>query len=55
MRYFKYLGRLFAELIGYADENKAWWIVPLVAVLLVLGVLVFVFQGAIMTAVYTLF
>lgn len=33
-----------AELLAFAWENKAWWIVPTVVILAGLGVLVFVCQ-----------
>ena len=54
MRFLKYLCRLFRDLLGFAWENKIWWIVPLVAVLLILCGLVFVSQSA-APFIYTLF
>ncbi len=47
-------GRMFKDLVGFARENKAWWMVPLVLVLLVAGVLVFASQAA-APFIYTLF
>lgn len=40
MRAIKYGGRLFWEFIGFAWHNKAWWIIPIVLVLLLMGVLI---------------
>ncbi len=55
MRAFKYLGRLLKESAGYASENKAWWMVPLILVLLLFGLLILVMQGASLPFIYTLF
>jgi hypothetical protein len=54
MHRFKHLGRLLAEFGRFAMRNKAWWIVPLVLVLLVLGLLIFTGQAA-APFIYTLF
>lgn len=54
MNFFKHSGRLFKGIFGYAWQNKAWWIVPVVFVLLVVGALVFVGQSA-APFIYTLF
>lgn len=32
----RYLGRLLGELVEFAWQNKAWWIVPIVLVLFLL-------------------
>lgn len=40
MRALKYLWRLIKEFLGFAWHNKAWWIVPVVLVLFLLGILV---------------
>ena len=40
MRLLRHLGKLFSDLFGFARQNKAWWIVPLVLLLLLVGVLV---------------
>ena len=37
MKTLKYLGRLLKEFGGFAWHNKAWWIVPVVLVLLLLA------------------
>jgi len=49
-----YLGRFLREILDFARQNKAWWIVPTVLVLLVLGVLIFSGQAA-APFIYTLF
>jgi len=51
---FKYIGRLFREIFQFAMQNKAWWIVPTVLILLVLGILIFSGQ-AVAPFIYTLF
>ena len=51
---FKYIGRLFREIFQFAMQNKAWWIVPTVLILLLLGVLIFSGQ-AVAPFIYTLF
>ena len=40
MRTLKYLFRLLGEFCGFAWHNKAWWIVPLVLVLLLMAILI---------------
>ena len=51
---FLYIGRLFREILQFARQNKAWWIVPTVLILLVLGMLIFSGQVA-APFIYTLF
>ena len=48
------VGRLFSETFQFARQNKAWWIVPTVLILLLLGVLIFSGQAA-APFIYTLF
>lgn len=55
MRMFRYLGRLMREFLQFAWQNKAWWIVPLVLMLLLLGLLIFAGSSAAPTFIYTLF
>ena len=55
MRFLKHLLRLLKEVGGFAWENKAWWIVPMVVVLLLLALLVFAGQSAAPAFIYTLF
>jgi hypothetical protein len=46
--------RLFADLLSFARQNKIWWIVPLVLLLLVVGVLI-VGVSTISPFIYSLF
>ena len=48
------LERLYDELGRYAARNKAWWLVPMVLVLLVLGFLIVTGQAT-APFIYTLF
>lgn len=52
--FFRHLKQLIIELFGYAWQNKAWWIVPMVLVLLLLGALIFVGEST-APFIYTLF
>ena len=54
MRALKYLGRLAREFVGFAWQNKAWWIVPIVLVLLLLAVFI-VTGSSVAPFIYTLF
>jgi hypothetical protein len=54
MRFLRHLLGLFQDLFGFARKNKAWWIIPLVAVLLILA-LVVVAGKAVAPFIYTLF
>ncbi len=54
MRLIKYLGRLMKEFLGFAWHNKAWWIVPVVFVLLLMA-LVIVLGQTTAPFIYTLF
>jgi hypothetical protein len=54
MRSLKNLGRLLRELWAFAREHKAWWIVPLVCILLLVGVLI-VSVSSISPFIYSLF
>ena len=40
MRFLRHLGKLLREFFGFAWQNKVWWIVPMVLVLLALGLLI---------------
>ena len=55
MLFLKYLGRLFKEFLGFAWQNKAWWIVPMVLILLLMGFLILATQTAAPSFIYTLF
>ncbi len=54
MRALKYLGRLLGEFCGFAWHNKAWWIIPIILVLLLLALLIFTSQAG-APFIYTLF
>ncbi len=54
MHRFLYIGKFFSELFDFARQNKAWWIVPMVLILLIIGSLVFTGQ-AVAPFIYTLF
>jgi hypothetical protein len=54
MKALRYLGKLLLEFWHFAMANKAWWIIPIVLMLLVLGLLVFMGQSA-APFIYTLF
>ena len=55
MRFLKHLGRLVREFLGFAWENKAWWIVPIVLVLLLLAILIATSETVVPAFIYTLF
>ncbi len=50
----RHLRLLFRDLWGFARAHKAWWIVPLVVLLLVIGVLI-VGVSTISPFIYSLF
>ena len=54
MSFLKYLVQLIGEFFGFAWHNKAWWIVPIVLILLLLGFVIFAGQTA-APFIYTLF
>ncbi len=54
MRAFRNLARFTRELFGFAREHKAWWMIPVVAVLLVVGVFI-VAVSTISPFIYSLF
>ena len=54
MRFLKYLGRLAKEFLGFAWHNKAWWIIPVVLVLLLMAMLIVLGQTT-APFIYTLF
>jgi len=55
MRFFRHLGNLLKEFFGFAWQNKAWWIIPIVLVLLLLGLLLVAGQQSVPIFIYTLF
>lgn len=54
MRRASYLRRLLVEFVQFARQNKAYWIVPMVVVLLLMAVLIVTSQAA-APFIYTLF
>ncbi len=46
---------LFSEFLAFLAHNKKWWLLPIVAVLLILGLLIFLGGTAAAPFVYTLF
>lgn len=54
MRFIKHLGRLLKEFGSFAWHNKAWWIIPVVLVLLLLGFFIAT-STAVAPFIYTLF
>ncbi|MBN1269802.1 MAG: hypothetical protein JXB04_09455 [Kiritimatiellae bacterium] len=54
MRALLYIGRLLKEFGEFAWHNKAWWIVPIVLVLLLLTVFI-VAGSSVAPFIYTLF
>lgn len=54
MRFFKHLGKMFREFFGFAAQHKAYWIIPVVVVLLVIT-LVIIASSTLAPFIYTLF
>ena len=54
MRFLRHLGRLLKDFLGFAWQNKAWWIIPVVVVMLLLAFLIFAGQST-APFIYTLF
>jgi len=54
MKLVKHFGRLMKDIFGFAAANAAWWIIPLVLVLIIVGV-VLVAGTASTPFIYTLF
>lgn len=48
--------KIIKELLVFAKENKRWWLLPMVIVILFFGILIlFAQQSAVAPFVYTLF
>lgn len=45
----------FSELWGYLRQNKKWWLVPILIVLLLFGVLTLLSSTGLAPFIYTLF
>lgn len=54
MRFLRHLKLLFKELFSFARDKKAWWILPIVAILLLLAALIIAGQVS-APFIYTLF
>lgn len=54
MRALRSLSRFLVELFTFAREHKAWWLVPIVVLLLLVGFLI-VSVSTVSPFVYTLF
>jgi hypothetical protein len=54
MSAFRHLSRLLRDVCGFARAHKAWWIVPLVVLLLLVGALI-VGVSSISPFIYSLF
>jgi len=48
-------GGLFSDLWGYLRENKKWWLLPILVMLLIFGLLVFLSGTVLAPFIYTLF
>lgn len=46
---------LAAEFLAFLKQNKKWWLLPIVLVMLLLGVLIFLTSTAAAPFIYTLF
>lgn len=54
MRFLRHLGRLLKEIGEFAWHNKAWWLIPVVLMLLLLAL--FIVTGQVTVPfIYTLF
>jgi hypothetical protein len=54
MRILKYIGPLLMEFLGFARHHKAWWILPIIVVFLLVALLIVVGQTG-SPYIYTLF
>jgi len=54
-RFFRHAGRLSRDVVGYSVHNRAWWLLPVMAVLIVVIGLIVVGQAAAPYTLYTLF
>jgi hypothetical protein len=54
MSFLRHLTRLLRDVVGFARANKAWWIVPLMLLLLIVGGLI-VGVSSISPFIYSLF
>ena len=54
MIFLRHLGRLLKDFLGFAWQNKAWWIIPFVLIMLVLALIIVLGQTS-APFIYTLF
>ena len=54
MKLLKHLFKLLKEFGGFAWQNKAWWIIPVIIVLLLISILIIAGSG-LAPFIYTLF
>lgn len=55
MKRLKFVRSLAGEFLGFAAANKAWWLLPVVLVLLLVALLIALSPGAVAPLIYTLF
>ena len=48
-------GGFFSDLWGFLRENKKWWLLPILVVLLLFGLLIFLAGTGLAPFIYTLF
>ena len=48
-------GGFIGEFLGFLGQNKKWWLVPVLVLLLVFGLLVFLSGTGLAPFIYTLF
>lgn len=54
MRFLRHLGKLIGEFFGFAMYHKAWWMIPISLMLLLMALVIVVGQGT-APFIYTLF
>lgn len=56
MRRFRTLGRLIRDLFQFMNQDKLWWISPILVLLVVMGVFLIVVEGsALAPLIYAMF
>jgi heme/copper-type cytochrome/quinol oxidase subunit 1 len=53
--FLRHAGRLARDVVGYAVHNRAWWLLPVMGLLVVVIGLIVVGQAAAPYTLYTLF
>lgn len=54
MRFLRHFGKLLREFVGFAMHHKAWWIIPIVLMLLLMALVIVIGQST-APFIYTLF